>query len=191
MTLQAGIFLVTLSGLMFEIALTRIFSATIWYHFAFVAISVALLGWGLGGFGLHLVKRWVRPSLDTAAVLCLLYGASLPFCLWLIVRNPFHPEKLAFYSAVSSIPFLLAGPALSMVFALRREIAGKLYFADLLGASTGALVITFLLSWLGGETAVLALAFAPVLAAVCLSRRVLPAAVVGMALLAVTLALQG
>ena len=39
MTLYLGIFLVTLSGLMFEIGLTRIFSATIWYHFAFVAIS--------------------------------------------------------------------------------------------------------------------------------------------------------
>ena len=54
MALYLGIFLVTLSGLMFEIGLTRIFSATIWYHFAFVAISVALLGWGLGGFALHL-----------------------------------------------------------------------------------------------------------------------------------------
>ena len=38
-----GVFLVALSGLMFEVGLTRIFSATIWYHFAFVAISVALL----------------------------------------------------------------------------------------------------------------------------------------------------
>jgi predicted membrane-bound spermidine synthase len=191
MTLQAGIFLITFSGLMFEIALTRIFSATIWYHFAFVAISVALLGWGLGGFGLHLLKRWVRPSLDKAAVLCLLYGAALPFCLWLIVRNPFHPEKLAFYFAVSSIPFLLAGMALSMVFALHREIAGKLYFADLLGASTGALMITFLLSWLGGETAVLTLAFAPLLAAICFSRRILPAAALGVVLLAATFALEG
>ena len=53
MGLYLGVFLVTLSGLLFEIALTRIFSATIWYHFAFVAISVALLGWGLGGFLLH------------------------------------------------------------------------------------------------------------------------------------------
>ena len=56
MGLYLGIFLVTLSGLMFEIGLTRIFSATIWYHYAFVAISVALLGWGLGGFALHLLR---------------------------------------------------------------------------------------------------------------------------------------
>ena len=50
MTLYLGMFLISLSGLMFEIGLTRIFSATIWYHATFLAISVALLGWGLGGF---------------------------------------------------------------------------------------------------------------------------------------------
>ena len=66
MGLYFGIFLVTLSGLMFEIGLTRIFSATIWYHFAFVAISVALLGWGLGGFALHLAARTPRPSRGSA-----------------------------------------------------------------------------------------------------------------------------
>ena len=52
MLLHLGVFLITLSGLVFEVALTRIYSATIWYHFAFVAVSVALLGWGLGGFAL-------------------------------------------------------------------------------------------------------------------------------------------
>ena len=62
MILHLGVFLVTLSGLLFEIALTRIFSATIWYHFAFLAISVALLGWGLGGFALHALKDRLRPS---------------------------------------------------------------------------------------------------------------------------------
>ena len=51
---------------MFEIGLTRIFSATIWYHFAFVAISVALLGWGLGGFALHSLRDRLTPSLDKA-----------------------------------------------------------------------------------------------------------------------------
>jgi predicted membrane-bound spermidine synthase len=170
---------------MFEIGLTRIFSATIWYHFAFVAISVALLGWGLGGFALHLAKPRVRFSLDRAAVLALLYAASLPISLFLIVRVPFHPERLALYFAVSLAPFLLAGMALSMVFDLRRETTGKVYFADLLGASAGALLVTFLLSWLGGETAVLAVALAPALAAACFSPRVrVASAVLGIGIVA-------
>ena len=151
MGLYLGIFLVTLSGLMFEIGLTRIFSATIWYHFAFVAISVALLGWGLGGFALHLLRDRLPPSLDRAAALAVLYAAAIPLCLWLIVAFPFHPSRLPFYFAVSLLPFLLAGSALSMVFALHRRIAGKLYFADLLGASAGALAATVFLSRLGAE----------------------------------------
>ena len=55
--LLLGIFLISASGLMLEVTLTRIFSATIWYHYAFVAISVALFGWGLGGFFLHILKE--------------------------------------------------------------------------------------------------------------------------------------
>jgi Spermine/spermidine synthase domain len=182
MAIYIGLFLVTLSGLMFEIGLTRIFSATIWYHFAFVAISVALLGWGLGGFSLHLLRERIRPSLAKAGALTLFYAAAIPLCLWLIVRVPFHPDRLAFYFVVSLLPFLLAGMALSMVFALGRENAAKLYFADLLGASAGALAVTALLSWLGGENAVLAVALAPLAASACFSRRLLPAAAVGFVL---------
>ena len=78
MLIRAGVFLITFSGLIFEIGLTRIYSATIWYHFAFVAVSVALLGWGLGGMAVHLLKRWWPPTMDRAAVLTLLYAAAIP-----------------------------------------------------------------------------------------------------------------
>lgn len=183
MALYIGIFLITLSGLMFEIGLTRIFSATIWYHFAFVAISVALLGWGLGGFALHLARQRIAFTRERVAALTLLYGLSIPLALWLIVRLPFHPDRLAFYFAVSLVPFLLAGMALSMLFAIERENAGRLYFADLLGASLGALAVTFLLSWLGGEGAVLLVAAAPLAAAFLLAPRL--RLVAGLAVLAV------
>ena len=182
MALYIGMFLLTLSGLMFEIGLTRIFSATIWYHFAFVAISVALLGWGLGGFAVHLLADKIAPSVERAAALTLAYAASLPLTLWLIVRFPFHPDRLAFYFVVSLMPFLLAGSAISMLFTLAREKTGRLYFADLLGASVGALAITFLLSALGGESAVLAVAIAPLVAAALFSRRLLPVSLVGLVL---------
>lgn len=179
MGLYAGIFLVTLSGLMFEIGLTRIFSATIWYHYAFVAISVALLGWGLGGFALHLLRGRLAFSRERAAAFTLLYGLSIPLALWLIVRFPFHPDRLAFYFGVSLLPFLLAGVTLSMLFALERERSGQLYFADLAGASLGALLVTFLLSWLGGESAVLAVSLAPLAAAGALAPRLRAASALG------------
>src|SRR5438876_11166385 len=57
MRTRISVFLISLSGLILEVGLTRIYSASIWYHFAFVAISVALLGWGLGGFTVHVWKQ--------------------------------------------------------------------------------------------------------------------------------------
>jgi hypothetical protein len=153
--IHVGVFLITLSGLVFEVSLTRIYSATIWYHFAFVAVSVALLGWGLGGFALHLLKRpgWA-PSLDRAAGLTVAYAAAIPVCLAILVRYPFALDRLALYFVAPLLPFFFAGMALSMVFDLRRETAGSLYFADLVGASIGALGVTWMLQGMGGETTV-------------------------------------
>jgi SAM-dependent methyltransferase len=190
MALYVGIFLVTLSGLMLEIGLTRIFSATIWYHFAFIAIAVALLGWGLGGFAVHLLRRRMVFTWDRAAGLTFAYGLTIPVALWLIVLVPFHPDLLAFYFVVSLAPFLLAGMALSMVFANGRQQVGRLYFADLLGASIGALAVTLVLSVLGGENAVLSVAIAPVCAAACFSRRFRWPAVVASALILAAVAVN-
>jgi SAM-dependent methyltransferase len=167
--LHLGVFLITLSGLVFEVALTRIYSATIWYHFAFVAVSVALLGWGLGGFGLHLLRSRIRASLESAAALTLLYAAAIPVCLGVLVRFPFTLERLPLYFVAPLVPFFLAGMALAMVFDLQRQRAGSLYFADLVGASLGALGVTFLLQGLGGEAAVIVAALAPCAAAACLA----------------------
>ena len=214
---RLAVFLLTFSGLVFEVGLTRIYSATIWYHFTFVAISVALLGWGLGGFLVHAAGRrrvrWPRSStwagehrsetsarehrsetcatrgLDqhAAAWLAVLVGVTMPLCLWLVVRFPFRLERLPLYFFAPLLPFLLAGMALSIIFDRHHARAGSLYFADLTGASLGALAIVFLLQWLGAERALLLTALAPIGAALALSRRraLVAAAVAVGALLAV------
>jgi hypothetical protein len=166
-----AVFLITLSGLVFEIGLTRIYSATIWYHYAFVAISVALLGWGLGGVTLHLLRRLITPTIEKAAFLVICYAAGIVSCLWLIVEFPFRLDRLPLYFIAPLVPFLLAGMALSMVFHIHREIASSLYFADLIGASLGALAVTFLLEKFGSESTLLLVAAAPFSAAALLSRR--------------------
>src|SRR5438132_12437911 len=151
MRTRISVFLITLSGLILEVGLTRIYSASIWYHFAFVAISVALLGWGLGGFTVHLLKQWLvkqeadgrrqaaegtNPrtlTMNAAAVVTLLYAGAIPLCLWLLVRYPFDMDRLPLYFLAPLLPFFLAGMALSIVFDIHRAVAGSLYFFDLVG----------------------------------------------------------
>lgn len=182
---RAAICLITFSGLVFEIGLTRIYSATIWYHFAFVAISVALLGWGLGGMTVHLLKARMPSSTERAAVFSMLYALAIPVVLWVLVRYPFEIQRLALYFLAPLVPFLLAGIALSMVFDLNRAESGSLYFADLLGASLGALLVTVFLQRFGGEATVLLAAVAPMLAAAYLSRSLRVVASIGALVIAV------
>ncbi len=169
MLTRISVFLITLSGLVLEVGITRIYSASIWYHFAFVAISVALLGWGLGGFAVHLWKRARPLSTNAAALVTLLYAGAIPLCLWLLVKFPFEMERLPLYFLAPLLPFFLAGTALSILFDLNRAFAGSLYFADLLGAALGAILVTLLLHALGGEAALLAATIAPAIAALCLT----------------------
>jgi len=169
--LLLGIFLISASGLMLEVTLTRIFSATIWYHFAFIAISVALFGWGLGGFLLHVLKekRVVKSTLGSLTVVSLLYSISIPIFLWIIIRLPATPDYLSLYFITSVIPFFLAGVALALSFDIYKDITGKLYFADLIGASLGALAITLVIGFLGAESTVLFVAVLPALAVILFS----------------------
>src|SRR5207247_11016450 len=104
---RVSVFLITLSGLVLEVGLTRIYSASIWYHFAFVAISVALLGWGLGGFTVHLLKQKVRLTMNTAALVAVLYAGAIPFCLWLLVHYPFEMDRLPLYFIAPLMLFFL------------------------------------------------------------------------------------
>ncbi|MFN2577289.1 MAG: hypothetical protein ABR607_06310 [Pyrinomonadaceae bacterium] len=169
MRTRISVFLITLSGLILEVGLTRIYSASIWYHFAFVAISVALLGWGLGGFTVHLLKRVKPMTMNVAALVTLLYGVAIPLCLWLLVRYPFDMDRLPLYFLAPLLPFFLAGMALSIIFDIHRAVAGSLYFYDLIGAALGAVLVTALLHVFGGEAALLVGSIAPAVAAVLLA----------------------
>src|SRR5262250_1337346 len=191
MAIRVAVFLITLSGLVFEIGLTRIYSATIWYHFAFVAISMALLGWGLGGLAVHLLKRTWQLSLEKAAIFTLLYGLAIPACLWMLVEYPFELRRLPLYFVTPIVPFFLGGMALSTIFDLNRAEAGSLYFADLLGASIGAAAIGVLLQMLGGEASLLLAAVAPMAAAALLSRRFRVVGIAGAAIVAVAALTNG
>src|SRR5207249_12325023 len=145
----------------FELGLKRSYSATIWYHYSFVAASVSLLGWGLGGVALHLARRSLFPTIEKAALLMLCYAAAIVACLWVIVEFPFRLERLPLYFFAPLVPFFFAGMALSMIFHLNPEVASTLYFADLAGASLGALLVPVVLEWAGCDSTLWVVAAVP------------------------------
>src|SRR5262245_44386888 len=103
---------------MLEISLTRIFSVTMWYHFAFVAISVALFGLTAGALLVHLVPKWfaverVGQHLWRAA---LAYSLALAVCFVIQLQIPFSPHltlggltSIVVTCVVISVPFVLSG----------------------------------------------------------------------------------
>src|SRR6266571_6197155 len=91
--LLAGIALVSLAVLLLQLTLTRLFSATMYYHFAFLAIALALFGSGAGGVLVYALERRLRGvstprALQTAA---LLFAVTVVLALLVILRNPFSP----------------------------------------------------------------------------------------------------
>src|SRR5215510_13573091 len=85
-----GISLITLSVLMLELSLTRLFSATMYYHFAFMAISLALFGSGASGVFIYIVQRKVvrADSSNWLAAMSLLFSVTTIFALWVILALP-------------------------------------------------------------------------------------------------------
>ena len=94
----AGLFVVTLAMLMYEILLTRIFSVTMWYHFSFVAISVAMFGMTAGAILVYLFPRtFTEERVHFHLALCsLLFGvtAVLSFLTHLCAPPVYEPTIL-------------------------------------------------------------------------------------------------
>src|ERR1700674_4203434 len=88
--LLAGIGCGSFWARLLELALTRLFSVVLFYHFAFLAISIALLGLGAGGVFAYLGKRrLVRfETRSLAARLCMLNSVTVLIVLEIVLRVP-------------------------------------------------------------------------------------------------------
>src|SRR5439155_23132880 len=124
------------------------------------------------------------PAFQKAALRLMCYAAAIAVCLWVIVEFPFRLERLPHYFFAPVLAFFFAGMALSMFFHLTPEVVSTLYFADLAGASRGALLVTVLLEWAGSESTLLIVAAAPLAASAFLSKRYRTAAVLGAVIVA-------
>lgn len=144
----AAVFLVSASVLMLQIALTRVFSFTLWYHFAYVTISVALLGYGASGTllavfpglaGRDPARRLSLYATSSGLTVIVAYLAfsKLPFYPFQLREKPGIqiPLMLVYYAAITA-PFFFAG--LCMSVALSKSAARTRASSPGHGASTAA-----------------------------------------------------
>ena len=144
-----AVFLTSAGVLMLQVALTRLFSFTLWYHFAYVVISLALLGYGASGALLSAFPGILRGNLGRTLFLCALGSAVLiPVSLLVYSHTPFYPLRLfveeaqwwyllAYYAAAGA-PFFLAGVCIAGAISAASERVTRVYCADLVGAGLGA-----------------------------------------------------
>jgi spermidine synthase len=172
-----GISLIALATLMLQVSLTRVFSLLVWYHFAFLAIAIALLGFTGGG-----LLTQLRPALRQGDVsrrlagVCLLFALSTVGSLLFAPRLPFENSVLADAKQIGSflalivmflVPFACAGLVVSLTLATHGASVPRLYFADLVGSGSGCALAVLAMDHLGGGAGgVLASALAGTLAAV-------------------------
>ena len=151
----AGLFLLSLATLLLELALTRVLSVSLWYHFGFLVISTALLGFGASGVTLALWTRLrERTDLDLGLGTCgLVFAVGVVFSFWLMQRIPFDPFSVAvdhrqflfmpIYFLLVALPFFCSGLAISLLLTRGSRAINLLYGYDLLGAGAGCALVRF------------------------------------------------
>ncbi len=147
-----AIALLSAAALGYEILLTRLFSIIQWHHFAYMMISVALLGYGAAGTLVALARRALLARYAAAFV-----GAAAAFgvlsvtgfalaqrvgfnpleMLW----DPRQPLRLLVVYALLFVPFFCAAIALCLTFTRFGEQSHRIYSFDVLGAGAGSLAI--------------------------------------------------
>ncbi|MFC1829619.1 hypothetical protein ACFL0O_08410, partial [Thermodesulfobacteriota bacterium] len=150
MHVYSGLFLIALATLALEVTLTRLLSVITYYHLAFFAIATAMLGITAGATTVYLKPDWFsREKLDISiAKACWGYALVTPFALIILCTIPFVLVYsimgifvLMMATVTCSLPFYFSGVAITSALTQYRLPIGKIYASDLIGASTGCLLV--------------------------------------------------
>jgi len=167
---SVALFLIAGSVLVLEVSLTRVFSVMTWHHFANVIISLAMLGFGAASSFLTVSPRFAGDRLDGRLVGKYALGFCLTTMLGFAVATKirFCPIDMAKYGDVSNafsllllyvivgVPFFYAGVCIGYLISRAGQAINRLYFADLIGAGTGALLSIAGINTLGVESTIYA-----------------------------------
>ena len=171
---------VSAAAIGYEILLMRVLSIVQWHHFAYMIISLALLGYGASGTFIALNRHWLTQRFEaafaTSAVLC---SVSMLLCFILAQRVPFNALEiiwdwhqlvsLAAIYVIFFVPFFFAACCIGLAFTCRQEDISRIYFFDLAGAGLGAVLVIGLLFMLLPQQALLVLLLLPLSASIVLA----------------------
>jgi len=195
-----GIFLLSFATLLLEISLTRVLSVALWYHFGFLVISTALLGFGASGTILSVWKKIrVDIPLDKAMTLISLgFAVTTIISFWLMQKIPFAPFSLMsdpwqflfmpLYFFIIAVPFFWSGLGISLLLTRGAEEVNRYYAWDLVGAALGCIAVILVLPTVGGAGAIFTAGAGGAIAALIFSlnenkRFMLPSGTLGVILL--------
>jgi hypothetical protein len=158
--LYIAVALTTLATLLLELSLTRIFSVVFYYHFAFLAISIALFGLGVGGVFSYVVGAWKGNLFKKLGILSATNCALVVFAVVVVLANRTGLDglQLAFVYLACALPFFCSGIIVSLVISETIERVNRVYFFDLLGAAGGCLLLVPMLESFGGPNTTLSVA---------------------------------
>jgi hypothetical protein len=165
--LCAGVFAIAVATLMYEVLLTRIFSVTMWYHFAFLTVAAALLGMTAGAILVQTSPLTL--DAETAprllAVVALFFAVSVPATFVAHLAIPLTPTltpmgllSILLTDAVITVPFVFSGICVCLALTRSGGAVGTVYAADLAGAALGCLATTVALAITDAPAAVLGVA---------------------------------
>ncbi|OOY70767.1 SAM-dependent methyltransferase [Solemya velum gill symbiont] len=172
-----SIMLVSASALAFEVLLIRLFSIIQWHHFAYMIISLALLGYGVSGTIMTLLRERVMPHYVTAYIVNGIGFALTIIASFLLVQKlPFNALEILWDSAqwgyllaaylLLLLPFFFVANCIVLTFGAFSEQIPRIYGFDLFGAGVGSLVLIYSLMFLQPQQVLLLISFTVLIAVV-------------------------
>lgn len=162
--LYIGIFFFSISVLLFELSLTRVFSILQWNYLAFMIISIAFLGYGASGTflsvfssllkkaeGKNLYKYLLFFSLlfSLSSLFSIFVICKVPFDLYRVIMDKYQLLYIVIYYLAIAIPFFFAGICISLSISRLPEKVNRIYFCDLSGAAMGCIFFLILANYIG------------------------------------------
>lgn len=158
-----GMAVLSAATLLLQVALTRMFSVAQFYHFAFLVVSLALLGFGASGSLLVLSphlrqekhRAWYAIGFSVSVVLAYLFVNHFSFDSYSIAWDSSQLYLLIANLLALTVPFVLAGALIGALLIQAAQYAGRTYAANLFGSALGAMLAPLLIGWFGSERVIL------------------------------------